>query len=76
MDIESARKLLQTIKGVGPKVAECALLFGFYRTEAFPIDVWIDRVLKEHYPDGFPMDRYEGYAGVMQQYMFFAARKA
>ena len=41
MDIDDARKLLQTIKGVGPKVAECALLFGFYRTEAFPKDVWV-----------------------------------
>jgi N-glycosylase/DNA lyase len=67
---------LTALRGVGPKVANCVSLFGFYRTGAFPIDVWIDRVLKEHYPDGFPMDRYEGFAGVMQQYMFFAARKA
>jgi len=40
-DIETARKMLMTIKGVGPKVAECALLYGMYRTEAFPVDVWI-----------------------------------
>ena len=67
---------LTSLRGVGPKVANCVSLFGFHRIGAFPIDVWIDRVLKEHYPDGFPMDRYEGYAGVMQQYMFFAARMA
>ena len=67
---------LMSLRGVGPKVANCVSLFGFHRIGAFPIDVWIDRVLKEHYPYGFPMDRYKGYAGVMQQYMFFAARKA
>ena len=67
---------LMALRGVGPKVASCVSLFGFYRIGAFPIDVWIDRVLKEHYPEGFPMDRYKGFAGVMQQYMFFAARKA
>ena len=67
---------LTALRGVGPKVANCVSLFGFYRIGAFPIDVWIDRVLKEHYPNGFPMSRYAGYAGVMQQYMFFAARKA
>ena len=67
---------LTALRGVGPKVANCVSLFGFYRIGAFPIDVWIDRVLKEYYPDGFPMNRYEGFAGVMQQYMFFAARKA
>ena len=67
---------LMALRGVGPKVANCVSLFGFYRIGAFPIDVWIDRVLKEHYPGGFPMERYRGYAGVMQQYMFYAARKA
>ncbi len=67
---------LMALRGVGPKVANCVSLFGFYRIGAFPIDVWIDRVLREHYPQGFPMDRYKGFAGVMQQYMFFAARKA
>ena len=65
---------LVKLRGVGPKVANCVCLFGFHRIGAFPVDVWIDRVLKEHYPCGFPMDRYEGYAGVMQQYMFYAAR--
>ena len=67
---------LISLRGVGPKVANCVSLFGFYRIGAFPIDVWIERVLKEHYPQGFPMERYKGFAGVMQQYMFFAARKA
>ena len=72
-DEELTQKLL-ALRGVGPKVANCVSLFGFYRIGAFPIDVWIDRVLKEHYPEGFPMEMYKGYAGVMQQYMFYAAR--
>ena len=67
---------LTALRGVGPKIANCVSLFGFHRIAAFPVDVWIDRVLKEHYPNGFPFERYEGFAGVMQQYMFFAARKA
>ena len=71
---EALMQKLLALRGVGPKVANCVSLFGFYRIGAFPIDVWIDRVLKEHYPQGFPMDRYSGYAGVMQQYMFYAAR--
>ncbi len=66
---------LMALRGVGPKVANCVSLFGFYRIGAFPIDVWIDRVLKEHYPGGFPMESYKGFAGVMQQYMFYAARR-
>lgn len=73
MPIDEARKTLMSIKGVGPKVAECTLLFGFYRLEAFPVDTWIKKVLTEYYPDGFP-----GYArehgGVAQQYLFHYIR--
>ncbi|WP_019678503.1 DNA-3-methyladenine glycosylase family protein [Ruminococcus flavefaciens] len=73
MPIENARNELKKIKGVGPKVAECVLLFGMYRTEAFPVDVWIKRVLAEYYPGGFP-----GYlsdkAGIAQQYLFHYIR--
>ncbi len=73
MPIEEARTALKKIKGVGPKVAECVLLFGMYRTEAFPIDVWIKRVLEEYYPDGFP-DYAREYAGIAQQYLFHYIR--
>ena len=73
MDINSARKLLQTIKGVGPKVAECALLFGFYRTEAFPIDVWVKRVMANWYPNGLP-ECVKGVEGIAQQYLFHYIR--
>ncbi|NLP26144.1 MAG: DNA-3-methyladenine glycosylase 2 family protein [Clostridiales bacterium] len=73
MPIDDARKALMTIKGVGPKVAECALLFGMYRTEAFPIDVWIKRVLEEYYPEGFPSFA-KNISGIAQQYLFHYIR--
>lgn len=73
MPIDEARTALKQIKGVGPKVAECVLLFGMYRTEAFPIDVWIKRVLAQYYPNGFPeFAREKG--GIAQQYLFHYIR--
>lgn len=64
---------LRKIYGIGKKVAQCVLLYGFYRTEAFPVDVWIKKVLKEYYPDGFPyLD--QPYAGIAQQYLFHYIR--
>ena len=73
MPIDDARKALMTIKGVGPKVAECVLLFGMYRTEALPIDVWVKRVLERWYPNGLP-DCVKGYEGIAQQYLFHYIR--
>lgn len=73
MDIEKAREMLKTIKGIGPKVAECILLFGFYRIEAFPIDVWIKRSLEYFYKDGFP-EFSKPYGGIAQQYIFHYIR--
>jgi N-glycosylase/DNA lyase len=73
MPIDEARTALKQIKGVGPKVAECVLLFGMYKTEAFPIDVWIKRVLAQYYPNGFPeFAREKG--GIAQQYLFHYIR--
>lgn len=73
MDIESARTELIKIKGVGAKVSECVLLFGMYRTEAFPIDVWIKRVLSEYYQNGFPKEIYKT-QGIAQQFLFHYIR--
>ncbi|MCM1507666.1 MAG: DNA-3-methyladenine glycosylase 2 family protein [Ruminococcus flavefaciens] len=71
LPLDEARKALQQIKGVGAKVSECVLLFGMHRTEAFPVDVWIKRVLEEYYPQGFP-DFAE--KGIAQQYLFHYMR--
>ena len=48
IDIEEAREQLMRIKGVGPKVAECTLLYGCKRAEALPKDVWVKRILNEY----------------------------
>jgi len=61
--------------GVGPKVASCVSLFGLHHLNAFPEDVWIRRVLSEHYPQGYPKDAYAPYNGVYQQYLFAHARE-
>lgn len=73
LPIDEARTALKTIVGVGPKVAECVLLFGMHRTEAFPVDVWIKRVLEEYYPNGFP-DFARKNGGIAQQYLFHYIR--
>ncbi len=67
--IDFGREELQKIKGVGAKVAECTLLYGFHKLEAFPIDVWVKRIMAEMYPDGLP-DCTKGTEGIAQQYLF------
>jgi 8-oxoguanine DNA glycosylase len=72
---EELLEKLKEFKGVGVKVANCVLLFGYHRIGAFPIDVWVEKILNNHYDGTFPMERYKGYAGVLQQYMFFYERE-
>lgn len=69
MDIDEARAELQQICGVGPKVAECVLLYSCGKTEAFPKDVWVKRILEELYPDGLP-ECINGVQGIAQQFLF------
>ncbi|MBE6014261.1 MAG: DNA-3-methyladenine glycosylase 2 family protein [Lachnospiraceae bacterium] len=71
MPEKEAVKALTEIYGVGVKVANCVSLFGLHNIDAFPEDVWIKRVIEEVYGGHFPKERYEGFAGVIQQYMFF-----
>lgn len=72
MDLESAKKALLSIYGVGEKVANCALLFGFQFVRCFPIDVWMKRAM-QYYPNGLP-ECFSGYEGIAQQYLFHWAR--
>lgn len=69
MDFEDAKNELLKIKGVGEKVAQCSLLYGFGRMEAFPVDVWVKRILSELYPNGLP-ECIKGTEGIAQQYLF------
>ncbi len=68
-DISYGRKELMKICGVGPKVAECCLLYAFGKTEAFPVDVWVKRISQELYVNGFPSCAHPE-LGIAQQYLF------
>ena len=74
MTFENALLELTKVKGIGLKVASCALLFGFGKTEAFPVDVWIKRVLEEHFPRGINLNGLGKNAGIAQQYLFYRGR--
>lgn len=68
-DITFGREQLMKICGVGPKVAECCLLYGCKKTEAFPVDVWVKRIMSELYPHGMPECAFPE-LGIAQQYLF------
>ena len=80
---DEARALLMTLPGVGGKVADCALLFGCGHAEALPVDVWVERVLRDWFglncASRDALGR-EGrallgaHAGLTQQFLFHAAR--
>ncbi|HOB20885.1 MAG TPA: DNA glycosylase [Candidatus Atribacteria bacterium] len=78
-----ARKHLLSCKGVGEKVADCILLFSMNHTEAFPVDVWIKRIMEQLYTHkplsvkeirAYAGVRFGKYAGLAQQYLFYYAR--
>ena len=71
--LNEARSELMKIKGVGPKVAECALLYGFHRLDAFPIDVWMNRAMETFFP-GKESSYFGEIAGIAQQYIFHYSR--
>lgn len=73
-DPQEAFKALNNILGVGPKVANCISLFGLHHLEMVPVDVWIKRTIEEVYDSNFDWGKYEGYAGIVQQYMFYYMR--
>lgn len=74
LDNRSARDLLKTLPGVGDKIADCILLFGFQRLDVFPVDIWIEKCQNDFYDGRFPTDQYEGINGVLQQYLFHYSR--
>jgi N-glycosylase/DNA lyase len=53
---DQAKKALCTFSGVGPKVADCVLLFSTGKLEAFPVDRWVKRVIMNHYRHHLPKD--------------------
>ena len=84
MSLAEARAELLSFSGVGPKVADCVLLFSLQHSDAFPIDVWIDRAMKALFFEGNnakkaelyeAVDALGEYSGIIQQYIFQYARE-
>ena len=89
-DFNKVRNILLTLPGVGPKVADCILLFSsLKRWEAFPIDVWVRRVMNELYIgnedetkvkkeqiEKIAYKKFGSLAGIAQQYLFYWKREA
>ncbi len=85
MDYQSLKKELMKVKGIGSKVSDCIILFGYSKTNAFPVDVWIKRVIEHFYFDSqdiqiqeienFGKDKFGEYGGFAQQYLFYYARE-
>ncbi|MGM9681171.1 MAG: DNA-3-methyladenine glycosylase family protein [Eubacteriales bacterium] len=75
MPTPQATEALCKVRGVGVKVASCALLFGFGKDDAFPVDVWVKRILGKYYPEyGGKAPDFGRYAGLCQQYLFYYER--
>lgn len=87
-DINKLREKLLTLPGVGPKVADCIMLFGLKRFEVFPIDVWVRRVMNDLYIknedetkvknteiEKLAVEKYANLAGLAQQYLFYWRRE-
>ena len=84
MNTLDARKELIKLKGVGRKVADCILLFGFNKTDVFPTDTWIVKAYADEFGETnmspvkiseFYANRFGSLSGYAQQYMFYAKRK-
>ncbi|SES87511.1 N-glycosylase/DNA lyase [Natronincola peptidivorans] len=84
LDIENCQRRLMEYQGVGPKVAQCILFFSMGKMEAFPVDVWVKRVMEHFYfhketpasvIQQFAWEKYGGFAGYAQQYLFYYARE-
>ena len=86
---EKLKEKLLTLQGVGPKVADCIMLFSLKRYEVFPIDVWVRRVMNDLYIHNdneekvskkelqkLAKEKYSDLAGLAQQYLFYWKREA
>lgn len=86
MPTEQACERLMRIRGVGPKVADCVLLFAYHRLEVFPVDVWIARAMSQFYLGGLRatpkaareegIRRFGAFAGYAQEHLFYRVRSS
>lgn len=84
LDTQIARKKLLTLTGVGPKVADCILLFGLRKSDSFPVDTWIEKVYHNYFETGlksrediakYLVGLFGEDAGLAQQYLFYYQRE-
>jgi len=82
MRYEEAHRRLTSLKGVGDKVADCVLLFGCGHWDAFPVDVWVERLMKSWFGEtgtrkklaAAARERFGEHGGILQQFLFHAVR--
>lgn len=75
MTTDEARKYTMKLSGVGRKVADCFLLFGMGKYDAFPVDTWMKKA-EDHYDKKTFGGNFGEYAGIAQQYIFYYARSS
>ena len=83
LQTKDLKKQLVTLKGVGEKVADCVSLFGFRRTDSFPVDTWIEKIYKENFGGSLTdrkkitnwfLNEFGQFSGYIQQYLFYYKR--
>lgn len=84
LSTEDLKEKLMQMPGIGPKVADCILLFTYHRRETFPVDVWIKRVMETLFighevpkklVDDYAREYFGNLAGYAQQYLFYYGRE-
>lgn len=84
LSTDDAKKMLLQLAGVGPKVADCIMLFSMQKHDAYPVDVWVKRVTEHFYIhqdvsmnriQEFAKEKFGSLAGFAQQYLFYFARE-
>jgi len=81
-DSKTAKEILMSFEGIGEKVSNCILLFGLGKTDSFPVDVWMKRIMEQMYfkktcttkeISDYASKKFGEYSGIAQQYLFFYA---
>ncbi len=82
LDTDELRDRLMSLHGVGRKVADCVLLFGFSKFDVFPVDTWIKKIYEEEFKCEIAIQlsillvkKYKNYAGFVQQWAFYYKRE-
>lgn len=81
-DTTTAKKMLMSMQGIGNKVSDCILLFGLGKTDSFPVDVWMRRIMEQLYFErkssveeitDYAREKFGEFSGYAQQYLFYYA---